>query len=137
MSKCVVLWDKSWVNLTKYYTNGNTMFSNCYLSYQACRTNSFKSLVFPQPYRDGCNNLKRAWQGTASRVYSSAQVLNKAQETPAKLSLLARVKHLVAGILLLIPIINTIAILILRKIGLQRGCRDWLTPPYTRTKNMD
>ncbi|MCE5318208.1 MAG: protein phosphatase 2C domain-containing protein [Parachlamydia sp.] len=115
------------------------MLSNIYLSQRALKANSFRTLVVPQPYREGAGNIRRAWHGTAMRVYKGMQCVDGPKESRRSLTLGERIKHLAAGLLLLVPLINTLALLILRKAGVQRApvyvpggfvSRQWVPAPY-------
>lgn len=115
------------------------MLSNIYLSQRALKTNSFKSLFFTQPIREGAYNFRKAWHGTAMRVYQGLQSAEGPKESRRTLSLFERVKHLAASFLLFVPLINALALLILRKAGVQRApeyvpsgfvSREWVPAPY-------
>jgi serine/threonine protein phosphatase PrpC len=93
------------------------MFSNIYLSQRALKINPV-ALVF-RPYKEGIENIKKAWGGKALRLYTGLPDASGPKEAERKLNWNERIKHLVVGLLLLVPVINTVALLILRKLGAQ------------------
>lgn len=115
------------------------MLSNIYLSQRALKVNSFKTLIMPQPFRESLANFRKAWHGTAARVYQGLQRAEGPQESRRSLSLVERVKHLCASLLLFVPLINTLALPILRKMGVQHApayvpagfvSREWVPAPF-------
>jgi serine/threonine protein phosphatase PrpC len=93
------------------------MISNIYLSQKALVSRSYSTLIYPQPFREGVDNLKKAWEGKAMRLYTGLQDKLGPKENVRPLSLVERVKHLSVGLILLVPLINTVALLILRRTG--------------------
>ncbi len=92
--------------------------SNIYLSERALKKSPKALIVLP--YKEGIENIKKAWKGKALRLYEGLQDPTGPKESVRTLRLVERIKHLVAGLFLLVFAVNTLAILILRKEGIQR-----------------
>lgn len=87
-----------------------------------CLNDSLYRLLIMRPYRQGFNNIQSAFKKNVIQQSYSRSLTN-------------RIKHFVVGLLLLVPIINSLAIYILRNtekknheaaVKIQKNVRGWL-----------
>jgi hypothetical protein len=95
-----------------------------------CSVNSF----FVEPFHQGIDNLKAAFAGKRIEPLFQQTIANRQSPTEIQLSLLDRVSAALIGIILLIPLINTVAFAILRatqsSLVFQRSETGPLAPRY-------